>query len=242
MSVVQPVALGQGRGLNAVPVAELNAVPVGTKPDPEAQISKGRKKLTPPDSPQHPPHTDYTETYNPMTSMWKSRTPSLDTGRPAAAMPAAFTCDQSKRRADTQDRAAHEAREKREKRRIEETEQKRIANALNITSETEYPSLGSTRVPTVAPALNYRAATRIESVATGVSSLFPVQLPPLSTAHAPQPRPAFTYSRAAYAGKEEDDYDPPEEEDEETGASSPMDELNADISGGRRWGGKNSLY
>lgn len=178
---------------------------------------------------------------------WKPRsqmaTTAFDTGsREPVAMPAAFTCDQTKRRTDTQDRHAYEVREKRNKQRIEESEQKRIANALNRTSEVEYPSLGSTRV-SATPALNYRAATGVASVATAtISSLFPVSLPPPSTAHAPQPRPAFTYSRAAYAGKEEDDADPPEEEGEKEGDGEEDEELNADISGGRRWGGKNSLY
>lgn len=185
---------------------------------------------------------------------WKPRsqmattmtTTAFDTGsREPVAMPAAFTCDQTKRRTDTQDRHAYEVREKRNKQRIEESEQKRIANALNRTSEIEYPPLGSTRV-SATPALNYRAATGVASVATAtISSLFPVSLPPPpSTAHAPQPRPAFTYSRAAYAGKEEDDADPPEEGEEEgDGEEGEEDEeLNSDISGGRRWGGKNSLY
>ena len=61
-----------------------------------------------------------------------------------------------------------------------------------------------------------------------------------STAHAPQPRPVFEYARAAYAGKEEDDSEPPEEEEEEE--EEATGEFNSDISGGRRWGGKNSLY
>ena len=201
-------------------------------------------------------------------------------------MPAAFSSGSDKRRLDTQDRLAHEANEKREKRITDDRERKRVADALNLASEAAYPSLGQGsgtghKTPSGVPSLNYRSAigtgTSIATVATSASvsvsvsassSLFPVYISksftlPAATAYAPQSRPAFTYVRAAYAGKEDADEEYPEEGEGEGegddgdrdgdreggiphGSEGEMEEgegeFNSDISGGRQWGGKNSLY
>ena len=148
--------------------------------------------------------------------------------RGTTEMPAAFSSgNRDTKRAEFAERAAHDAAAARAKRIEAEQETKRVADMMNFTSETSYPSLGGGGAPKKPVAMNFKKtvqdmAARTEKVEAATAAR--------NAAMRPQVKYHETeYQQMTYAGDEEDE----EEEEEESDG-----EFNADLGSTRRRGDK----
>jgi hypothetical protein len=175
--------------------------------------------------------------------------PAFGRGRPSGGgyshggggpAPAAFGGGNSEkmeqRRQATEARAAFQAAETREQKKVEAAAASKQAEAENFTSETSYPSLGSSTVGAPKPAMNYKqvvkemiareAEAQVAAAAAAEAATYTEMMTPAA------PASRSTVFRQRILDELEDDYSGPEEDENED------DEVNADIGSGRRRGDK----